>query len=109
MATAARYREDSPRLHETLSSLEYAMETAQAVAREKYPKNERCLVRTKRHGYPAHESEAIVVGVTVEVHASSSKPWASLTVTVRNHKTGKLRKFYPSVDVDGLPAVRMKE
>lgn len=109
MATARRYREDSPRLHETLSSLEYAMESALAVAREKYPKDGLCLVRTKRHGYAAHESVGVVVGVMVDVHVYCAEPWASLTVTVRSRKTGKLRKFYPSIEVDGLPAVRMIE
>jgi hypothetical protein len=104
-----QYRGDHPDLDTRLSALEGAAMDAFDAGLDAYPPGALCIVRSQRYGHPPVEREALIVSTTVHLHLTSNgKPWASINVRTKNLKTGKYRVFYPSVEVDGKPSVRVE-
>lgn len=91
------------RLQDALEEVDNAYRHAANRAKEAYPAGARVIVRTQRYGYAAKETEGEVRGASVHV----SQYGASVHVVVRNLKTGKTSTRYPSIDVAGLPQVRL--
>ncbi|WP_409460971.1 hypothetical protein ACK1O1_04210 [Stenotrophomonas maltophilia] len=104
-----QYRNEEPQLDTHLATLEHAAMDAFAAAQEAYPAGSVCIVRSQRYGHDVVEREALIVSTTAELHMSTTgEPWASVHVRTKNLKTGKYRVFYPSVEVDGKPSIRVK-
>jgi hypothetical protein len=104
-----QYRNTQPQLDAELSALERAAARAFSAAQDAYPPGARCIVRSQRYGHHVVEREALIVRTFAELHMSTTGvPWASVSVRTKNLKTGKTRVFYPSVEVDGKPSVRVE-
>lgn len=104
-----QYRDDHTTLDARLSALEGAAMDAFEAGWDAYPPGARCIVRSQRYGHQPVEREALIVSTTVHLHLTvNGKPWALINVRTKNLKTGKYRVFYPSVEVDGKPSIRVK-
>ncbi|KAA9003502.1 hypothetical protein FJU31_04150 [Stenotrophomonas cyclobalanopsidis] len=102
-----QYRDEQLQLGTHLSTLERAAEEALAAARTAYPPGALCIVRSQRCGYAVVEREAKIISTVAELHVThSGRPWASITVRTKNLRTGKVKAFYPSVEVAGKPSIR---
>ena len=103
-----QYRDDRPALDIRLSVLEDAAMGAFDAGWDAYPPGALCIVRSQRYGHAPVEREALIVRTTVDLHMTSNgKPWASISVRTKNLKTGKYRVFYPSIEVAGMPSIRV--
>ncbi|RLK57470.1 hypothetical protein BCL79_1876 [Stenotrophomonas rhizophila] len=104
-----QYRDNRLALDTSLSVLEDAAMGAFNAGWDAYPPGALCVVRSQRYGHAPVEREALIVGTTVDLHVTcNGKPWASVSVRTKNLKTGKYRVFYPSVEVAGMPSIRVE-
>lgn len=104
-----QYRVFDRELDEELGAAERQLKSAWDEAQAAYPSGADCVVRTKRWGHAATERVAKIVGANVSVFFFDGAAHVSVTVNTVNIKTGKRRTYYPSLEVDGIPSIRLKD